>query len=194
MSSKTTKNTKVSFDEFKLFYESTEKVTDRRLSANTWNYSICIAIVVAIASIITWSAKNAPFFYVGLLPIFVLSIMAILFCSLWTRQIADFKYLNNAKFKVLNDMAPHIEFDVSHPNQLTSFCPFEKEWQKMEEVKAAVEVGQHKIIALKSSSIELFIPKAFKLLFSFINVSILIVIIFNWNSFINAWKSILHAQ
>jgi hypothetical protein len=36
---------KVAFDEFKLFYESAEKVTDRRNAANRWNYSICIAIL-----------------------------------------------------------------------------------------------------------------------------------------------------
>jgi hypothetical protein len=47
---------RVSFDEFKLYYESTEKVTNRRLSANTWNYSICIGMIVAMAGIIKWSA------------------------------------------------------------------------------------------------------------------------------------------
>ena len=41
-------------------------------------------------------------------------VMAILFCSLWLGQIVDFKYLNNAKFKVLQYMAPLIEFDISH--------------------------------------------------------------------------------
>ena len=33
-------NSRHSFDEFKLYYESTEKVTDRRLDTNRWNYSI----------------------------------------------------------------------------------------------------------------------------------------------------------
>jgi hypothetical protein len=65
MSTEAAESRKFSFDEFKLYYESTEKVTDRRLSANTWNYSICIAIIVAIAGIVKWSAGN-PFFYVGL--------------------------------------------------------------------------------------------------------------------------------
>src|SRR2546421_7874977 len=101
MSIKPTEGKKVSFDEFKLYYESTEKVTDRRLSANTWNYSICIAIVIAIAGIVKWSVGN-PVLYVGLTAVLVLCIMAVLFCTLWLGQITDFKYLNNAKFKVLN--------------------------------------------------------------------------------------------
>lgn len=182
---------KVSFDEFKLYYESTEKVTDRRLSANTWNYSICIAIIVAIAGIVKWSAGNT-FFYVGLTAVLVLCIMAVLFCSLWLGQITDFKYLNNAKFKVLNEMAPRLEFDLSHPDQLTSFRPFEKEWKTLEEVKAAVEIGQRKIVALKSSSIEYYIPKAFRILFFLVSLAALLAVVFNWSSFVVSWKAILH--
>jgi hypothetical protein len=192
MSTKPKEIKRVSFDEFKLYYESTEKVTDRRLSANTWNYSICIAILVAIAGIVKWSAGNISFFYIGLIAVLMLCIMAILFCSLWLGQIADFKYLNNAKFKVLNEMAPHIEFSLEHPNQITSFCPFEKEWQTLEEVKAAVEIGQRKIVALKSSNIEYFIPQAFRVLFFLISIGALLAIVFNWGSFINSWKAILH--
>ena len=58
-------NVKLSFEEFKLYYESTEKVTERRLSANTWNYSICIAIIVAIAGIVKWSTGNRSFSTLG---------------------------------------------------------------------------------------------------------------------------------
>jgi hypothetical protein len=193
MSTHSNEAKKVSFDEFKLYYESTEKVTDRRLSANTWNYSICIAIIVAIAGIVKWSTGNS-FFYVGLTAVLILCLMAILFCSLWLGQIADFKYLNNAKFKVLNEMAPHIEFDIEHPNQITSFCPFEKEWQKLEEAKAAVEIGQRKIVALKSSNIEYYIPQAFRVLFFLISTAVVLAVAFNWGSFVNSWRAVLHVQ
>ena len=83
VSIKSSESPKVSFDEFKLYYESTEKVTDRRLSANTWNYSICIAIIIAIAGIVKWATGNIVYFYVGLTAVLVLCIMAILLCSLW---------------------------------------------------------------------------------------------------------------
>lgn len=117
-----------------------------------------------------------------------------LFCSLWLGQITDFKYLNDAKFKVLNEMAPQMEFDLSHPNQIASFCPFEKEWETLKKTKAAAEIGQLKIIALKSSSIEYFIPKAFRILFGLVGVAVLVAVAFNFGSFINSWKAILHAQ
>jgi hypothetical protein len=189
-----TNDTKLSFDEFKLYYESTEKVTDRRLSANTWNYSICVGILVSIAAIVKWSTGSPSFFYAGLTAVFLLSIMAIPFCSLWLGQISDFKYLNNAKFQVLNEMAPRIEFDIDHPEQITSFCPFEKEWSQIEQVKAAVEIRQRKIIALKSSNIEYFIPSAFRVLFFLIGVAVLIGVILNFALFVNSWKAILRLQ
>lgn len=99
MDVKTRKVENLSFEEFKLYYESAEKVTERRLSANSWNYSLCVAIVVAIAVMINWTVGNRPFFYVALVGVIVLSLMATFFCSLWLGQIDDFKLLNNAKFK-----------------------------------------------------------------------------------------------
>lgn len=54
------------FEEFKLFYESAEKVTDRRLSANRWNYSICTAILIAIAGILNWGLSKTSFFLISI--------------------------------------------------------------------------------------------------------------------------------
>ena len=64
---------KYSFEEFKLIYESTEKVTDRRLEANRWNYTVCIGVLLAIAGIMNYSINNIPFFYIGLISIIVLT-------------------------------------------------------------------------------------------------------------------------
>lgn len=153
------------FDEFKLFYESAEKVTDRRLETNRWNYSICVATLLATAVIANWSLKDGTFFFVGGIAIFMLSAMAILFCALWVGQIRDFKQLNNAKFGLLNEMAPRLELDPEHPGTFEPFCPLEKEWKRLDELKATEEMFSVKIVALKSSNIEYFIPRAFQVLF-----------------------------
>ena len=120
---------KRSFEEFKLYYESTEKVTDRRLEANRWNYSICVAMLVAIAAITKWTFTSTIAVWVGLAAIAILAIMACAFCLLWIGQIRDFKRLNTAKFDMLNAMAPDIEFDTEHPGLLVSYQPFDKEWK-----------------------------------------------------------------
>lgn len=169
-----------SFDEFKLYYESTEKVTDRRIDTNRWNYSICVAILVALATISNWGLSNARVLWVGVAADFILCSMAVLFCALWIGQICDFKNLNNAKFKVLNDMAPTVDFDTSNPGAVTSFCPFEKEWTRLTDQNALQEVGRTNLIALKSSNIEYFIPKAFIALFVAIIIAVGAVLFCNW--------------
>jgi hypothetical protein len=171
---------KLSFEEFKLYYESTEKVTDRRLATNRWNYSICVAILVAIAAITKWSLTVASLLWIGFAAVAVLSIMAMLFCGLWVGQIRDFKKLNNAKFSVLNEMAPRVEFDSANPDHLVSYRPFEKEWDKLSQLDALEEVGRSNIIALKSSNMEYFIPKAFAGLFGGIFVVLCLVIVLGW--------------
>jgi hypothetical protein len=97
-----------SFDEYKLYYESTEKVTDRRLATNTWNYGLCTTIMIAIAALGSWASSRPDFRLVILLAIPVLAGMSALLCALWTGQIRDFKELNAAKFKVFNAMAPAV--------------------------------------------------------------------------------------
>ena len=37
----------LAFEEFELFYKSTERVSDQRLALNRWNYAICTAILIA---------------------------------------------------------------------------------------------------------------------------------------------------
>jgi hypothetical protein len=171
---------KLSFEEFELYYESTEKVTDRRLETNRWNYSICLAILVAIAALIRWSLGTVTLLWVGFAGAGVLSVMAFLFCLLWIGQIRDFKKLNNAKFAVLNAMAPNLDFDFEKPGAVVSYCPFEKEWIRLAELNALEEVGKANIVALKSSNIEYFIPNAFCVLFTGIFAALILVIVLNW--------------
>ena len=177
----TVKPPRLSFDEFKLYYESAEKVTDRRLDTNRWNYSICIAILVAIAVLTKWSLTTAHLLWIGFGAVVVLCIMAILFCILWIGQIRDFKKLNTAKFTVLNEMAPHLEFDSGKPGTIVSYRPFEKEWDQLGgKLQGLKKIGKTKILALKSSNIEYFIPNAFAFLFAGILLTLVILVCSNW--------------
>lgn len=176
---------KLAFDEFKLFYDSTEKVTDRRLLANRWNYSICIAILVTVAGIMNWGLSKPNFLIIIVVTVIFLCVMAILFCSLWIGQIKDFKALNNAKFDVLNKMAPHIVFGDSHTDPRMSYSPFEREWKILQDSKAVKEISDSKIIALKASNIEYMIPKAFRILFIAIFIFVSAFSILNWEKMVN---------
>ena len=171
---------RVAFDEFKLFYDSTEKVTDRRNAANRWNYSICIAILGAIAAVISWSLGKPAFLVTGIIIVVLLAGMAALYCTLWVGQIRDLKELNNAKFTVLNEMASFVSFGDGNNEKLVSYRPFEKEWDELIKAKVAQEVKNINIIALKSSNIEYLIPKAFRVLFVLI---IFVVPLEGWRNY-----------
>lgn len=86
----------VSFEEFRLYYESAEKVTERRLSANRWNYSVSTAIILAISGILSWSTSHETFRFVAAVATLFLSGMAFFFCGFWVSQIDSFKALNTA--------------------------------------------------------------------------------------------------
>lgn len=181
-----TENARLAFDEFKLFYESAEKVTERRLETNRWNYSICTAILLAIAAVLNWAISNPSFLLVAVLTIITLSGMALLFCTMWVGQIHSFKMLNNAKFDVLNKMAPNLSFSSSLSDNRISFSPFEKEWDALRKKSQALEeISSTNILALKSSNIEYLIPRAFRFLFGLIILVAIVVSLLNWGLIIS---------
>lgn len=153
------------FEEYVLFYESTEKVTERRLAANRWNYSICSAVLTACAGILGWATSHPSFWIAAILVVLFLCAMALFYCLHWLKEIKGFKSLNKAKFQVLNDMAPLVSFG-SEEDQRTSYCPFEKEWKLLEDMKALDKPKGIDFLVLASSGRETLIPIAFQVLFA----------------------------
>lgn len=186
---------KYSFEEFKLMYESTEKVTDRRLSNNKLNYTIGVAILVSIGIIWKWSVENEKYFFCGLLLVFLLAGLAALFCSLWIGQIKDFKKLNAAKFDVINEMSNRLYFDCSDTQvDLKSYMPFTKEWEKLLKINALQENHKSNLVVLKSSNTEFFIPIAFRFIFIVVTLASLVTIIINPNQTWQGIQFLLHLK
>ena len=169
-----------SFEEYRLYYESTEKVVDRRLANNTWNYGICSAAIVAIALLANWAVSRIEFRLVLIVAILLLAAMGMLLCTLWRSQIHDLKELNNAKFKVLNTMAPAVRFGPG--DNRISARPFDQEWEILKAKETARELQTMRIVALRSSNAELLVPTAFRWLFGLISLAALLVIVVNWQT------------
>jgi len=192
MNERNTEEKYYSFEEYKMIYESAEKVTDRRLSRNNQNYSICVGIVFAIAIIANWTFSQADNSYIGFSLIFAISLIAAFFTILWLRQIEDFKSLNKAKFSVLNQMSPLLKFNhEKHDGEIISFEPFRKEWEILTIDKALEKNNKLGFLALKSTNEELFTPKAFFTLFIITGLLSLITIVFHLSSFITTWENLL---
>lgn len=173
-----------SFEEYKLYYESAERVTDRRLATNTWNYSICTAIIVSIAALVNWSLVQTNFQLITISLIILLAVMGLLLCTLWSGQIKDFKNLNAAKFEVINTMAPLVRFGSN--NNLVSAAPFAHEWTILKEKEATQDVRNMSIVALRSSNAEFLVPKAFRWFFLLITIFAVATLYINWATLRNS--------
>jgi hypothetical protein len=169
----------VSFDEYRMYYQSAELVTQRRLEINRWNYSIAVTTLIAIGLVMVWGTSNGTRVGIGIAGVLMLSVMAFLHCTFWLRQLDDFKTLNNEKFAILNDMAPHVRFPPVGPyGRIRSAEPFQREWNAMIEENALREInrtGVRRMLVLKSSGGEYFIPNAFRIIFVVVAIGTLVL-------------------
>ncbi len=177
------------FDEYKMYYDSTEKVTDRRLAMNSWNYGICTATIAAIAGLAAWAWPKAEFRLLAAAADSSLAGMGAIFCTLWIGQIRDFKSLNNAKFEVLNAIAPRVAFGEGDDGRVSA-TPFAKEWEILQRREETRAIETPHIVALRSSNIEYLVPKAFRLLFIASVVVAGWVVLRNWDAFIHVFLTI----
>jgi hypothetical protein len=145
-----------SFDEFKLVFDSAEKITDRRLELNKTNASLCLATTAGIAGTLAWAHDKNDAIPFALIAVTFVAMLAAAVCRWWWRQIESYKDLNTAKFKVLNSMAPMVRFSES---DLRSFEPFAKEWEELQTSNALRKVRG--VWALGASWSELVVPKCF---------------------------------
>lgn len=168
------RRSRVSFAEYSMYYATTERVTEQRLAANRWNYSVCVALLVGIGLLVKFESGQQSYVIVALIGMLALCGLAIAFCRLWLSQIETLKALNGHKFSVLNEMAKRVHFEDAAGVE-TSYEPFQREWLRLEAAKQAVQIpGLNNSVALRSSDAELFVPKAFLWVFSGIAVLVLL--------------------
>lgn len=153
---------KVHFEEFKIYLESAERTTDRRLELNKTNASLALLIIAGIGATASWSFGKDIIPY-AVFAIAMISLLAAVFCRWWWRQIVSYKELNAAKFAVLNEMAPRIVYPDVNGVQCKSQEPFAREWEILQRNQS---LGKFKSgFALGASLSELTVPKSFMILF-----------------------------
>jgi len=154
----------LSFQEFRLIYESAEKVTDRRINNNRSNYAISLGVMIAIAIIVNWTISNNGYYLWAMAAVLALSSLGMLFCVGWINQIRDYKNLNTAKFKVMSEMAQKMRFDSDYKEVPVSYRPFEREWEILSEMQGALSM-QSMGMTLSSTASENLLPRGLIFLF-----------------------------
>lgn len=94
-----------SFEEFRMVYDSTELISERKIAFNRNDASLCLLVIAGQGVAASWLYKEKGLALLGPFSLIAISILAIIFCLYWHGQLWAFKELNSAKFQVLEEMA-----------------------------------------------------------------------------------------
>lgn len=158
-----------------MYFDTTEKVIDRRLSLNSWNYGVCLATLGASGVLANWAISGGSFRLAVLAAIALLSAMGGLLCWFWIGQLRDLKLLNGAKFAILEQMAPLVYFAGGE----VSYEPFRREWEILTRQGATTHRRGLRIRVLKSSNAEFLLPTVFMVTFGIIMTLLVALCAFN---------------
>ena len=129
-------------EQYKIYLESIEKISDRRQSANKFFLTINAVLI----SIIGLSFQNDFLKDILFFKLFI-AFSGILFCIIFWFLIHAYKQLNTGKFKVLHKIESKLPLAI-----------YEYEWEVLEE-------GKNKKVYYPFSHIELNIPKLFGIIY-----------------------------
>jgi hypothetical protein len=112
-------------EQYKLYVEMADRVTERRLKINSFYLSILTGLLIfsALPSFVKEGSLTNP----GRQLVALTSLTGMIICILWWIGLASLKKLNSLKFKVINDME----------NSLPYQC-FQKEWDDNDEEISAI--------------------------------------------------------
>ncbi len=94
------------FEQYKLYVEMTDRISDRRGHTNTFFISVTAALLAAIGTFMAISLDNRQnqHQWVLFLVAALVSVGGIAICGVWRQLLAHYQKLNSAKFEVINFM------------------------------------------------------------------------------------------
>ncbi len=136
-------------DQYKIYINATEKISDRRQKTNEFFLGLNTALVALLGFVATKTIQSEINLILGLS-----SIAGITVCYLWYRIIASYKGLNSAKFKVIHAIESRLPLAL-----------YDTEWEMLGR-------GKDKTKYWPFSHIELYVPKIFIIIYTFIILSL----------------------
>lgn len=136
------------FEQYKMYVESAEKISDRRQNANNFFLTLNTVLISVIGlsfqvktfDDISWSR-------------FLLSVLGVLICVIFWFLLRAYKQLNSGKFKVIHEIEQHLPLSM-----------YDYEW-------SILGRGKNKSKYYPFSHIESSIPIVFGLLYIFLGIA-----------------------
>lgn len=95
-------------EQYKLYVEMMDKVTERRGQTNTFNISLLSGLLALLSLLV--NKDNNLFSGDQNILLLLLAIFGISLCYVWQTNINSYKQLNSLKFKVINEIESHLPF------------------------------------------------------------------------------------
>ncbi len=137
-------------DQYKIYINAAEKISDRRQKTNEFFLGLNTALVALLGFIATKTSQQEISLMLG-----VSAIAGITVCYLWYRIIASYKGLNSAKFKVIHAIELRLPLAL-----------YDTEWEMLER-------GKNKEVYWPFSHIELHVPKIFIAIYTMMILSLI---------------------
>jgi hypothetical protein len=128
-------------EQYKIFLTLIDKISDRRVSANTFFLTVNTGLAAAIGVL------RIDFKEVSIFLTLIGGISVIVLCYSWYRIIRSYRDLNKAKFKVIHEI-----------EKLLPLRPYDAEW-------IALGKGENKNLYLPFTHIEIIVPWIFIILY-----------------------------
>ena len=129
------------FDQYKLYVEMADRISARRMLANSFFVGVHTTLTIAFTVLIKENMLKPT------LLIFAPFVALMLFCYVWERVVNSYRQLNSGKYKVVRVL-----------EQMLPVAPYDAEWIMLGE-------GKNKKLYRSLTSVEKWVPRCFGLLY-----------------------------
>jgi hypothetical protein len=136
------------FEQYKLYVEMADRISARRMLANSFFVGVHTALITAFTVLL--KENILPPTLMGMAPFFAV----IVLCFVWWRVVHSYRQLNSGKFKVVHAL-----------EQMLPVAPYDAEWK-------ALGAGKNRKLYLPLTHIENWVPVCFGALYVFLAVTL----------------------
>jgi cbb3-type cytochrome oxidase subunit 3 len=137
---------KTLFEQYKLYIEMADRISQRRAQTNQFYLTVLSALVVILSFVVS----NHLYQNFLNIVIFVIAFIGILLCIIWYYHVQSYKQHNKGKFAVIHEMEAMLPFAV-----------YKREWEILGE-------GKDKKIYLPFTHVEKYLPFIMAMLYIFL--------------------------
>lgn len=136
------------FEQYRLYVEMTDRISARRMLANSFFVGVHTALITAFTVLLKENILLPNL--MGIAPF----LAVIILCFVWWRVVHSYRQLNSGKFKVVHAL-----------EQMLPVAPYDAEWN-------ALGQGKNQKLYLPLTHIENWVPACFGALYAFLALTL----------------------